>query len=162
MRNFKMLPKALGTITANVELKYLCMLLRGKALYQFDTQCAQVGSTTISYLNRFILGLGMYFFFPVNNLSKQECAMRQGVSKPRELKVRRYAAHLIDINDYLATFPEAKESNNIVEKELNEILLNSMKNVWNKKVYGKGFDCENITKKDLLICLNTQKLRKNL
>ena len=48
--------------------------------------------------------------------------------KLRVLKVRRYAARMIDINEYLATFPGAKAGDNFFETELNEILLNSIPN----------------------------------
>ena len=44
-------------------------------------------------------------FPPVNSLSKQKCAMSRGMRKLCGLKVRRYAACLIDLNEYLDFFP---------------------------------------------------------
>ena len=52
---------------------------------------------------------------------------------------------MIDLNEYLATFPEAKASNKNSDTELNEIVLNIIPNVWSEQAYVKGFDCEYIT-----------------
>ena len=98
---------------------------------------------TTAHLSRIVLGLGTYFF-PVNALSKQKRAMRRGIRKSRELKVRLYAGHLIDLNDYLDAFPVAKASDKIGEMELNKIILNSMPNGWIKQAYVKGFYFEAI------------------
>ena len=73
--------------------------------------------------------------------------MRRGIRNPIKLKVRRYAARLIYINDYLAAFPGAKESEKIGETDLNEILLNSMPNIWIRQAYVQGFDFESINLK---------------
>ena len=87
-----------------------------------------------------------YVLFPVNTLSKKN-VMRRGKRKLQELKVRRYAARLIDLNKYLAAFPGAKASDNIGEMEINGILLKSMPNGWSKQAYVQGFYCETITLK---------------
>ena len=42
--------------------------------------------------------------------------------------MRQYAARLIGFNQYLDALPGAKLSDNIGEKEINKILLNSMPN----------------------------------
>ena len=84
-----------------------------------------------------ILGLGTYFS-PVNALSKKICAMRHGIRNPRSLKVRRYAACLIDLNEYLDVLHGAKISNCFGVTELNEILLNSMTNRWTNQEYFQG------------------------
>ena len=63
------------------------------------------------------------------------------------------------INWYLASFPVAKSSNNILKTELNEILFNGIPNEFSKQAYMKDFDCETITKK-LLICFNARNLWK--
>ena len=52
----------------------------------------------MAHLNRVILGLGTYFP-PVNTLSKKKCAIRRGIGDPCESKVRRYAAHMIELNE---------------------------------------------------------------
>ena len=54
--------------------------------------------------------------------------------KPGGLKVRRYAAHLIDLNKYLALLPGPTLFEKIGVTELNGILLNIMPNSWSKQV----------------------------
>ena len=51
-----------------------------------------------------IKGLALYFPH-VNSLSKQKHAMRRGTRKRCGLKVRHYAARLIELNDYLSSLP---------------------------------------------------------
>ena len=79
---------------------------------------------------------------PVSLISKQKRAMRRIMKKPCVLKVRCYAAHLIDLNKYLGLFPGAILSDKIGKTKLNKLLLNSMPNRWYKKAYVQGFDCE--------------------
>ena len=71
--------------------------------------------------------------------------MRHRMSKPYGLNVRRYAACLVDLNNYLAVLPGSKVSYNICVMELNEILINSMRNICINQEYVKGFYCGYIT-----------------
>ena len=63
---------------------------------------------TIAHLNRIILSLGTYFFILI-------CCQRKLRDAPQNkesalVKVRRYAAHVIKFNKYLAVFSGVKES----------------------------------------------------
>ena len=71
--------------------------------------------------------------------------MRRCMQKPRRLKVRRYDAPIIDLNEYFASFPRENMDDKIGFAELNEILLNSMTNIWSKQAYVQGFGCESIS-----------------
>ena len=71
--------------------------------------------------------------------------MRCCMKKPCDLKVRRYAARLIDFNEYLASFQGATMTDKIGITELNEILLNSMPHIFSKQAYVQGFDCGTIS-----------------
>ena len=71
--------------------------------------------------------------------------MRCGIRNQRGLKGRRYAAHTIDIHEYLSFLPGAKASVNFGETEFNEILLNIFSKIWIRQAYMKGFNCESIT-----------------
>ena len=71
--------------------------------------------------------------------------MRRGMKKSRDLTVIFYVTRLIDINQYLASFPGATLNDKIDRTELNEILLNSMPNSWSRQAYVQGFDCKSIT-----------------
>ena len=88
-----------------VKVQYLHMLVSGEALHQFYSLSADVKSTNHLTVEDIILGLGAYFF-PVNFLSKQECAILRVMRKPRGIKLRRYTDFLIDLNEYLDYFPE--------------------------------------------------------
>ena len=66
------------------------------------------------------------------------------MKKPCSLKVRRYAAQLIDLNEYLAYFPGATIADKMGLTELYEILFNSMPHSWSKQAHVQGFDCETI------------------
>ena len=71
--------------------------------------------------------------------------MRCEMRKPCEVKVRCYAAPMIQLNEYLAALPEANESDKIGETEYNKIILDSIPNGWSKQAYVQGFDYEYIT-----------------
>ena len=64
--------------------------------------------------------------------------------KPRSLNVRLYAARLIYLNQYLASFTGVTLNDKIGITELNKILLNSMPNSWSNQAYAQDFDCEYI------------------
>ena len=70
--------------------------------------------------------------------------MRRGMKKTCSLNVRRYAARLIEPNEYLASFLGETLTDKISVTQLNDILLNSMPNSWSKHAYVQGFDCESI------------------
>ena len=70
--------------------------------------------------------------------------MRRCMKKQCNLKVRRYAARLIDLNEYLASFPGVTIADKIDFNELNAILLNSMHNSCSNQAYIQAFDCESI------------------
>ena len=73
--------------------------------------------------------------------------MRFKMKTTRSLKVRRYVPCLIDMNEYLVSFPGSTLAQKIDVTELNDIILNSMPNSLSKKVYVQGFDCESISLK---------------
>ena len=71
--------------------------------------------------------------------------MSCGMKKPRALTVRRYVERLVDLNEYLASFPGETLNEKIVATKLNEIQRNSMLTRWSRNVYVQGFDYESIT-----------------
>ena len=73
--------------------------------------------------------------------------MRCEMRNKRGLKVRQYAAHLIDLTDFLDQFPGATLSQKIGVTKMNYIFLNSVLTSWINKAYVQGFDCEYITLK---------------
>ena len=81
----------------------------------------------------------------MNLLSKQNREMRHGMRKMHSLKVRCYAAHFIDLNEYLDSLPNSTLSEEFGVTELNENFLNSIPNNWIKQAYAQGFHCNYIT-----------------
>ena len=71
--------------------------------------------------------------------------MHQRMYKSRSLKLRRYAACLIDLNEYLDSFPGVTLADKIGILELNETLLNSTPTIWPKHYLVQVFDCESIS-----------------
>ena len=71
--------------------------------------------------------------------------MRRCMIKTLSLNVRRYAARLIYLNEYLESFPEVTINDKIGITEINKKLLNSIPNSWYKKSHVQGFDCESIS-----------------
>ena len=55
---------------------------------------------------------------------------------------------MIDINEYLDSFPWLKLTDNIGMTELNEILSDIMPNSWINQAYVQVFDCNYITFKN--------------
>ena len=76
------------------------------------------------------------------------------MKKLRSLKLRKYEARLIGLNDYLASFTGTTLSDKFGGPELSIVLLNSMPNICSKQVYVQGFDCKSISFKNQLTCLN--------
>ena len=60
------------------------------------------------------------------------------MKNPRSLKVSRYDARLIDLDEYLNSFPGANMTDKIGVTKLNKILLNSTPNSWSNQEYVKG------------------------
>ena len=150
--NFKITLEASGMLQDAAKIQYLRMLVRGEALRQFGMMYADFESSTPLTLEA-IFGIG-YIHFLVNALSKQKRAIRRGIRKPYGLKLRCCVARLIDLNEYLPSFPGSTPAHKIGMTELNEILLNSMPNSRSKQAYVQGFDWKYITSKNLLTCLN--------
>ena len=64
-----------------------------------------------------------------------------------ELKVRCYAAHMVEPNEYMTEFLIEKSNLKIGEIKLNGITFNSVTNVWIKQSYVQCFDSEKLHKK---------------
>ena len=84
------------------------------------------------------------------------------MKKPRALTVRHYAARLIDINEYLESFPGATLNDKIRVTELKQILLNNMTNNWSKQAYIQGFDYAHITINKAVNIFEHMKIAKSI
>ena len=100
IHNFNMTLVVTGTLDMDANIQYLCTVFCGEALHQFDLFTADVENIETLNVDYYIKSLALYFS-PVNSFSKKKCAMRRGMKKPRSIKVRRYVALFIDLNDCL-------------------------------------------------------------
>ena len=66
------------------------------------------------------------------------------MKKTCSLKVGRYAARLMCLNEYLASFPGSTMTDKFCVSEPNEILLNILPNSWSNQAYVQGFYYESI------------------
>ena len=87
---------------------------------QFDLFFTDVANTKPLNVDYYIKYLELYPP-PVNFLSKQKRAMRRGMKTPCSLKARHYAARLIDLNEYLDSFPGATLADKIGVTELDDL-----------------------------------------
>ena len=111
----------------------------------FDLLSADVKGTEILNLDYTIRGSSQYPTLPCKFTVKAEARNAPWNKQPHSLTVRRYAALLIDLNEYLESFPGATLTDKIGLNKLNEILPNSMPTRCYKHAYVQGFDCEYIT-----------------
>ena len=125
VQNFQMNLAASGMLETEEKVNYICTLVSGGSLCQFDVLYAYVENTDIFLTVDYLLKSLAWYFTPMNSISKQKRAMRRCMKKPSGLKVSRYATHLIDLNYYLASFTGATMDYKIGVTELNVILLNS-------------------------------------
>ena len=68
--------------------------------------------------------------------------MRFSISKLHSINTRRYTAQITELNDYLDIFPGSENFNNMIESYLNNIMIHSMTNGWNKQSYLQVFEFE--------------------
>ena len=76
--NFNTILAASGTLEVDAKFQYLCTLVCGEALHQFESLSAYAESTENLNVDYIIRGLAQYFT-PVNFLSKYTRAMRRGM-----------------------------------------------------------------------------------
>ena len=61
IRNLNKTLAATWTLDMNAKIQYLCTLVRGKALHQFELLCADVKNPETLNLDYYIQGLAFYF-----------------------------------------------------------------------------------------------------
>ena len=68
VQNFKMTLVATGTLETDVKVQYLCTLVHGEALCQFDLLYSDVRNTETSLTVAYLLKGSVWYFFPVNSI----------------------------------------------------------------------------------------------
>ena len=75
--------------------------------------------------------------------------VHSGMIKPQKIKLRCYADHMVDLNEYLSALTGTKANEKIGETELNKIFFINMNDGWINKACVQGFACEKITFKNV-------------
>ena len=65
---------AMGTIKTESKVQYICMLVRGEALHQFDLLYVDVENKNSSLDVDYLLNGLAWYFLPVNSLLNVHCA----------------------------------------------------------------------------------------
>ena len=102
-----MTPVATGTLQTEAKVQYLCIIFHGEAFRKFELLSNDAKNTETPLYVDYLLKVSAWYFPPINTLSKQKREMRRCMKNPRSLKVKRYSACLIDLNEYLVSFPGA-------------------------------------------------------
>ena len=87
VRNFNMTLAASRILDTGANIQYLCTIVRGEALRQFDLLFSDVESTETLNIEYIIKGLALCYP-PLNSLSKKKSAMRRGMKKLSSIKWR--------------------------------------------------------------------------
>ena len=85
--NFNITPAASGMLGNYMKVQYLCTLVHGESLHQFDSISSDMEGTNHLTVET-ILSMFVVYFFPVILLSKKKHVMHHGMKKPHIFKVR--------------------------------------------------------------------------
>ena len=96
------------------------MLVRGEELHQFYLIYSDMENKN-TYLTVDYILKGLAWYFPCEFSLKKVCNAPL-YKKPRNLKMRCYAARSIDLNDYLVSFTGEIMADKIGVTEINEII----------------------------------------
>ena len=75
--------------------------------------------------------------------------MRPAMRKPRDLPLKKFAAQLTELNNYLLLLPGSSNANNMDPEEINEILLRAVLNYWVRQAYIQVWYSEGRTYKEI-------------
>ena len=112
LNNLKTAVDGTGTVTVAGKINYLCKILCGEALQEFNELTSHNSGMENSHLKHIQEGL-LGYFFPINSLSKKKRVMRRAIRKPWNLPLRRFSAQLTEVNNYLPLFPGSSNNNKI-------------------------------------------------
>ena len=76
IRNFNMTLETIETLYMEPKIQYLCTLVRGEALRQFDLLSADVENTETLNVDYYIKGLALYFPFEFDFKGKARDTLR--------------------------------------------------------------------------------------
>ena len=91
MNNFNTAIDGAGTTSVAGQINFLCTMLRGEALREFDELANQNSGTTRAHLK--VIQEGLLGYFPlITDLYKQKRAMNRVMRKPQDLPLNSFSA----------------------------------------------------------------------
>ena len=121
LKNFNKSIDGTGTTTVARRINFLCTLLCGEAIREFDNLVSHNNGTTNPHLKE-IQEVLLDYFFPTNALIKKNIPMRQSTKKTCVLPMKILVVHITNLNNYLVSFPGSNNYKNMEEEDLNKIL----------------------------------------
>lgn len=132
--------------------KYAMMkdLLKGHALSYWNHQATAVGTETnqnFELMKKYLI----FKIFPRRALRLQKRYLRRYLRKPRDVQMRSVHTRVVELNDYLESFPNGKTNDQGVplgfsanqkldDDELADILEYGCPGSWQRKMISHGFD----------------------
>ena len=116
-------------------------MIFGQALRDFNELQSQYGGLTNNHLKLIQEGL-LEYFLTINLISKKNLSIRRSTNKPQSMTFKRFAARLVEMNNFLPLFIGSDDLKKMKIKELNEILLHTVTNAWEKQSCLQGWDFE--------------------
>ena len=79
--------------------------------------------------------------FPTHAYREQKRYLRRHLKKPKDMKVRKFATRIVELNSCFAHFPSATGENweSLHEDEVIEIIYHSLPSSWRKQIILQGF-----------------------
>ena len=81
IKNLKIEIDGIGTTSPSVRINYMCTMIRGEALIEFEKLEVNKHSTANAHIKQITEGL-LRYFFPTNAFSNQNRAMQRAMHKP--------------------------------------------------------------------------------
>ena len=125
-------------------------LLGGKTLLDFESITKDKKYTETVENCKLVLAGITEVIFPKKALQKQRRGMRRQLKKPSDMLTSTFYSRLVEMNEQLLEFPDAKPDSKLPEEELKEILEFSLPSMWRMQMTLARFDPQDHTFKEFL------------
>ena len=141
-KNFYRAATGQGATTGPTKFALARRLLEGGTLTAFENAAKDETTETNDTLKT-VLKKVTASVFPVKSLQKQKRYMRRFFKKPGIMSIKAYVERVIEINEYLPSFPDPSStlvSTKLPDDELLDLLEFSIPRAWQKQMVLQGFD----------------------
>ena len=116
-------------------------LLQGDALARFENAATARGNETVTNFSQVLDDVTAHVF-PARALQTQKRFMRRYLRKPEAMKTREWVARIVEINNYLPSFPKQGETTptKLPDDELLDLMEFGVPNSWQRTMILQNFD----------------------